>query len=520
MLLMLISFFWNAGLSQDPLPSNIINDVYLDRSVQLTPELLLQAENAYLRMSGKSALTDAECEQLNSAKALIALTWMLPIKSDLYPSILQDAPELCPIENVAVQLIIANAYHQNSQYEAALDAYWKVINNPTDSWLGITAHFNLVSTHNEQGNIDSAIVNAEHLLIKAENFQAFREKGMYQHLQVNLAGLYNSNFQPQKALQILSNTDTTGFTPYWKTIRSINLLLANKQLNRQSTTNEIWNNHLRDIPLSELPKRSLNEILSQALISRDFVYFQRLRTNRSSEIDPSLIPEDSPYFDLFSDELSNEQFRELWNQYVEHEERFIRLAQSKEAATNKNFTDLDSLLSELEKSKAKNSSWEYFFILLLSTAAISLIIKIVIMRIQKSRLSSQLEAALAGEDGKLQHTASPLSPNDIRILGDAITYGKRVSDALLVLKKINSNVTDVDASGQLIDWTLVDPSGVLKKSEKEILEYIVKDFDAKEISRVLNCSVSHIYNVRSRLRQALDIPNGEQIKEWVSLRSA
>jgi FixJ family two-component response regulator len=71
-----------------------------------------------------------------------------------------------------------------------------------------------------------------------------------------------------------------------------------------------------------------------------------------------------------------------------------------------------------------------------------------------------------------------------------------------------------------VNWAKVDRSNVLKKNEKEILEYIVMDFEAKEIARILNCSVSHIYNMRSRIRQALDISADAQIKDWVLERMA
>lgn len=510
----------SSSFLQAPLPADIINDVYIDRTVELTPSLLQQAESTYLRLSNLTDVSDEQCEQLNAAKALIALTWMLPLNSNFYPSILEDDSQHCPSSNVAVQLILANAYHEHGEFDTALAAYWKVINNPTDAWLGITAHFNLIAAHNALGNIDSAIVNAEHLLKKAESSQPFRDKSMYQHLQINLAGLYNSNFEPQKALHILASTDTTGFTPYWNAIFSINTLLANKSLFRQSACDVIWNQHLRTIPFEDLPKRSVNEILSQALLSRDFVYFQRLRANEEKGIFASLQQKESPYAELLSPDVTEEQFIKLWDEFVANEERFIRLGLNKRAAEADHEQELDRVLTELARSKSKNSSWQHLFLLMLSTAVIALVTTLLLVRMRKSRLKAELNSVLAFKEDPEQQPVMPLTPNDVRILGDAITYGKRVSDALLVLKKLNVNAVNDTASVRDVNWAKVDRSNVLKKNEKEILEYIVMDFEAKEIARILNCSVSHIYNMRSRIRQALDISADAQIKDWVLERMA
>jgi DNA-binding CsgD family transcriptional regulator len=157
---------------------------------------------------------------------------------------------------------------------------------------------------------------------------------------------------------------------------------------------------------------------------------------------------------------------------------------------------------------------------MLSTAVIALVTTLLLVRMRKSRLKAELNSVLAFKEDQEQQPVMPLTPNDVRILGDAITYGKRVSDALLVLKKLNVNAVNDTASVRDVNWAKVDRSNVLKKNEKEILEYIVMDFEAKEIARILNCSVSHIYNMRSRIRQALDISADAQIKDWVLERMA
>ena len=58
----------------------------------------------------------------------------------------------------------------------------------------------------------------------------------------------------------------------------------------------------------------------------------------------------------------------------------------------------------------------------------------------------------------------------------------------------------------------------LNKSEKLILEHLVSGFESKEIARLMGCSSSHIYNVRSRIRQTFDIPANDGIEDWFNAR--
>lgn len=518
--MMLLMFFISSGQEPFHLPSTIVHDVYIDRSVQLTPELVHQAEAIYIDLSHLPNLTEAQCEQLISAKALIEMTWMLPQRSNLYPSILDEKSIVCASDDIAVHLISANAYHENGQYELALSEFWKVIRNPTNDRLATTAQFNLIAVHNALGNLDSAIYQTQQLLQKIDPTSSNQSYSMHQNLQINLAGLYNADYNPQRALEVIASTDTTGASSYWQNIYLVNALLSNKVLLNVAQCKAIWDEHLRTRSLLTLAKRSYNEIISQSLISNDFIYFQRLRNGKISEIEKALQDINSPYTALFSTELTDSQATELWNDFVLLENRLLELALSKKAAQGDQLQELDDIRIELEKSQSINSRWELTALAALTACVLGLLSFIWGSRHKKKKLKAQLKSALAHKGNTNTSPSRHLNQNDIRILGDAIAYGKRVSDALLVLKKINENTDTNGSRPHEVDWSKINHFDELKRSEKEILEYIMLDFDVKEIARVLNCSVSHVYNVRSKIRQALDIPPEDQIKDWVQIQIA
>ncbi len=63
--------------------------------------------------------------------------------------------------------------------------------------------------------------------------------------------------------------------------------------------------------------------------------------------------------------------------------------------------------------------------------------------------------------------------------------------------------------------TIQPVEGALTKVEDQVLELIASGRTSKQIAQVLDLSVSYVYNVRTRLRKKLNVPDELQLEQWI-----
>ena len=86
---------------------------------------------------------------------------------------------------------------------------------------------------------------------------------------------------------------------------------------------------------------------------------------------------------------------------------------------------------------------------------------------------------------------------------------------MLILKKINLGLQSEMNSRAAVDLSKVKSLHQLNRTERQVAEYILGGFHAKDIARLLKCSTSHIYNTRSKIRLKLNIDEGESIEDFL-----
>lgn len=109
-----------------------------------------------------------------------------------------------------------------------------------------------------------------------------------------------------------------------------------------------------------------------------------------------------------------------------------------------------------------------------------------------------------------------ITREDIRILGDTISYGRRISEAMIVLRKLKSSIDMEEQETALLGKFLSEEQAAkLNSRESAVAHHLAASFDAKEISRIMEVSPEYIYNVRSRIRAKLKIPTGMRLEDWL-----
>ena len=63
--------------------------------------------------------------------------------------------------------------------------------------------------------------------------------------------------------------------------------------------------------------------------------------------------------------------------------------------------------------------------------------------------------------------------------------------------------------------TIQPVEAALTKVEDQVLELIASGRTSKQIAQVLDLSVSYVYNVRTRLRKKLNVPDELQLEQWI-----
>jgi DNA-binding CsgD family transcriptional regulator len=108
-----------------------------------------------------------------------------------------------------------------------------------------------------------------------------------------------------------------------------------------------------------------------------------------------------------------------------------------------------------------------------------------------------------------------INEEDVRLLGDAVTYGKRTSEAMLILRKLNASIRNEFDALEMEDLKLLDSADLMNSNDLKVLSYLAAGFEPKEIARITGLTVPTVYNISSRIRGKLNIPKGDRLKEWV-----
>ena len=117
--------------------------------------------------------------------------------------------------------------------------------------------------------------------------------------------------------------------------------------------------------------------------------------------------------------------------------------------------------------------------------------------------------------GLIDEARDKLSPDtNVQVIRSALEgrgSAKHAINALLQMDYALS-LQNVSASQERnIPWDQLD------STETEVLKLLINKKSAKEISQFMNCSVGHVYNVKSKLRRKLNLPDeSKALEKWIA----
>ena len=418
--------------------------------------------------------------------------------------------------------ILGNAYYVSHEFEKAASSYSLVKANSEDQGalsIYLTARFNLASAYHGMADVHSAIQIMKELVDytkKVEGELATEDiRRFHQKLQVNLGGMLVSAHDYADAQLVFQSLAESDLEPYWEGIVAMNELLIYQETGDFEKADSIWVNSVSAMDSKSIPSDAVLPFMRQSLLSNDVAGFKAL-SNYIIQSESNLPSDpDFPYGPLIEASLNPDAFAELWGRFRAWErERATFVEQCLDYQNQVNAQNINEFRAELFKREESVDFWRsilgYFIILVAS-------VLIAYAMVKRERIKSsqrELEAVLTKSAAARERQTLNLKMDDVRTLGDAITQGKRTSDAMLILEKMSLSLMPSSQSGGL-NLESIESYNYLTNSEKKILNHLISGFDAKEIARMLKVSPSHVYNSRSHIRRKMDIPRSATIEDWV-----
>jgi len=186
---------------------------------------------------------------------------------------------------------------------------------------------------------------------------------------------------------------------------------------------------------------------------------------------------------------------------------------------------VSAALNEMERSLKEESQRSSLFqgLTAASILLVAAILAGLFWRKRRKRLEiQQALASSAGNGSRNQPVSSIMQPKlkilleDTRTLNEALIRGKRIGEALMVVRKMEALHQFQNAPDASIDFSFLTGYEDLSSVEKEALRMTMMDMPTKEIAHQLRVSPGHVYNLRSAIRQKLEIPADARLEPWLT----
>ena len=122
-------------------------------------------------------------------------------------------------------------------------------------------------------------------------------------------------------------------------------------------------------------------------------------------------------------------------------------------------------------------------------------------------------AALVERFGRGRHVFLDVDEDDLVVLAQALTYGKGLQKALLIVRRLRAEFASQNESR--LNLETIELYDELNEREKEVAGYIASGFNSKEIAQMLNVTTQYIYNVRSRIREKIGVPDQQDLLNYL-----
>ena len=318
------------------------------------------------------------------------------------------------------------------------------------------------------------------------------------------AGLYSD------AKTTIRQLPTENLSDYWRGIHFSNALIAHQKLADYAGSDSVWQNHLMLVPFESLPPDIHPNILSELLHQGDFIEFTRFKNRVIASQQSPLLDSTHSHYPLFTNASNDIGAGILWDLYrnfdkTQRDESITHVQESQSQLKSELLRIQEDLTQEWQTKRDFKLTLTFIITALLTFSLIIILVRSYRLRKNLSTLSSLYKINL---DQQPQ-----LDEDDLVVLTQALTYGKGLQKALLIVRRLQAQYTNQSQSR--LNLKTLALYNDLNEREKEVADYIASGFNSKEIAQILNVTTQYIYNVRSRIREKFDVPDGQDLLQWL-----
>lgn len=498
----------------------------LFRVPQIAPETLEECSQFLQTRIEVGDHGKTECWEVERARATLVVGCMLGGHSNMLKAVM-DASDECVPAYGGFDYCIGNIQFLSGNFEQAALYYQRALSK-LDSvhYLVPNTELNLASALHECGKTEAAI---ERLLALAQPDAAWRRLEGFPagqldaQIRINAAAMMMSTRDYSSAIELLNGIDTTPLTPYWHDVKGYNLHLAYASSGFFTKADSIWSAHLQFLEPNQIPMDCFDQVMGSLLALGEWSYLTSIRKFIASQSNDERFTNLASFSGLLNPTLDSIRVQNNWE--LLQRANAVKRMEVENVQQQKENNPLSVTLNEMEETlkAASRRSALFQWLMAISILLVALVLASLYIKRRNKRIEIQHALAIAGKQDavSIENDNQPklkLLLEDTRTLNEALIRGKRIGEALMVVRKMEALYqfqTTQDASFDLNKLPGYDDlSGV----EKEALRMTMMDMPTKEIAHQLRVSPGHVYNIRSAIRQKLEIPADTRLEAWLSSR--
>lgn len=463
----------------------------------------------------KSERTTASNEDINLWK--FQLTWAAVAEPNATPKeletwLLDGWPDEAPVLHPSVSSFNGHFLYQKGLYRQAIRSYESAKNSTSDATNKAYHLENIAVCHVQLQETERAIEYFERSLEISDSPP--------NPLTINnLAGIHNSAFHPEAALNALDLLDWENVEGEVLRFALINRLDAHLLLR---TDTDEFRRYFHELIEAFPTPESLQEF--RAVVTACLVLDDSTHYNQISEVGQKLVDKQPDFAKIwmsglntivnFGDDQSKALFEHFpfpqrWEMAKTRVQSELELLEKFNVARKK---QVERLNIQMAEALAKlNYTTKILTIISILGLLLLAFASLTIWQRQQVR---KLRAAVSHKNIQSKYEQKQA----ISSIRDAITKGSNINTALVYL----SNINDIlHGDEQEIDIKSISDEHIalLTESELSLLNHLARGYTAKESSILLQVSSGHIYNMRSSIREKLQLAKNEEISDWLKAQA-
>ena len=451
--------------------------------------------------------TAVNCRLMQDELSSLAAILRGGAASKLYPDIFITTETPCPQQEPFGCILIGDAFYVNEDFEYALTYYRLAAEGlAPDEEAHLTATLNagacLISLGKYREAIPAFQQVIDHPFERADAFQSLAS--------INLSAAQLNAGLLKDAESTIRGVPVGGLSDYWKGVHYSNGLIVYQKLGEYEKSDSVWQHHLRAIPFPSLPDEVHPYVLSELLSRGDYLGFAQFRNQILASRQSPLLDPDHSHHLLFDLGEHVEDLYQIWSLYRDFETTQRRANVNANSAAQLNVqSELQLLQSELQEERQLTRNWKMGA----TAGALGLMAVVLVLQFMRSRqLQRNLKEMRAMEEVNLPQQQR-VDEEDWVALVQALTYGKGLKKALLIALRMRAEFAG--QTGSDLNLEAISGYDELNEREKEVAAHIASGMTSSEIADLLHVSTKYTYNIRSRIRFKLGVPDEEDLLEWL-----